>query len=453
MTAELPILPSRVSAFQSLDAPALEDLSRCVHCGLCLMNCPTFVATGAEPESPRGRLYLLRAAAEGRVELTETALPHLAQCLQCRNCEAVCPSGVPFGRIMEGARAEVFERRLEPARARLPRTLALRGLLPHRGRLAAAAALLRLYQGSGLQRAVRSGPLRHLLPPPLRRLEALAPAVSARPFSSPIAPGAMSGRHVTRVALFAGCIMPFTHAQTHRATARVLERLGYEVVAPVGGCCGALMAHAGDREAARRLARQTIDRFLALDVAAIVVNAAGCGSTMKEYGHLLERDPAYREKARRFVALVKDATEFVAQQQFAESLGAIDARVTYQDSCHLAHAQRITHAPRHIIQAIPGVRFVEMAHPDRCCGSAGIYNITQPELSATILDAKMDGVAEVDPEIIVTANPGCMMQLEAGVRQRGGTARVMHVMELLDLAGRLGRRSALTPDENGRSPD
>jgi glycolate oxidase iron-sulfur subunit len=249
------------------------------------------------------------------------------------------------------------------------------------------------------------------------------------------------GEVAARVAFFSGCVMPYMYGATQEATVRVLARLGREVVTPPPQtCCGALMVHSGDREAARTLARQTIDLFLALDVEAVVVNAAGCGSTLKEYGELLEHDPVYADRAHRFAALVQDVTEYVARLPFTERLGEVHARVTYQDSCHLAHAQRIRHAPRHLIQAIPGVRLVEMPNADRCCGSAGIYNAVQPAMSLQILDLKMDEVAAADPDLVVTANPGCMLQLEMGLRRRGLHARVMHVIDLLDLAYRSGGR-------------
>jgi glycolate oxidase iron-sulfur subunit len=428
------------SAFTGPDAPRDDDLARCVHCGLCLMNCPTFVATGLEPESPRGRIYLIRAAHEGRVPLTETALRHLDLCLQCRNCEAVCPSGVPYGRIMEAARAEIVRQGLGPALPRLLRRTVLAGLLPYRRRVEAVARLLRLYQASGLQRTVRHGWLGRLLPHPLRELEALAPSPSPRFFRPTAEPIRPSGPPRARVAFFFGCVMPYTHAHTQMATVRVLNRLGVEVLTPPAQtCCGALLVHAGEREAARALARRNVDLFLSLDVDAVVVNAAGCGSVLKEYGELLEHDPAYAERAARFAARVKDATEYVATLPFPEGLGSVAARVTYQDSCHLAHAQRITAAPRRLIRAVPGVQFVEMEHPDRCCGSAGIYNIVQREMSLRLLDGKVEEIAATGADIVVTANPGCMIQLEAGLRRWGLRARVMHVMDLLDLSYRCGR--------------
>lgn len=424
-------------AFIGLDVPSDADLSRCVHCGLCLMSCPTFVATGVETESPRGRIALIRAASEGRIDLNDAVLPHLELCLQCRNCESVCPSGVPYGRIMEAARAQVFQQGLDSDTPRRVRTAMLRGLLPHRRRLSTLASLLRLYERSGLQAAIRRSPMLRVLPKRLRNLESLTPRVSERSFTPPTGPVRPAGDVRARVAFFSGCLMPHLYGPTQEATLRVLARNGVEVVTPQHQtCCGALMVHSGDREAARALARRTIDTFLALDVDAVIVNAAGCGSTLKEYHELLEHDAIYAERSRRFSALVRDVTEYVARLPFTEGLGTVRARVTYQDSCHLAHAQRVKHAPRHLIQAIPGVQFVEMPNADRCCGSAGIYNVVQPEMSGRLLKMKMDEVADAMPDIVVTANPGCMLQLETGVRRRGMQTRVMHVIDLLDLAYR-----------------
>lgn len=433
----LPVVPHGRSAFLSIDAPTETDLTRCVHCGLCLMSCPTFVATGLEPESPRGRIYLLRAASEGRIELNDAVLPHLELCLQCRNCETVCPSGVPYGRIMEGARAEIFQQRLGPALPRIIRTAILRGLLPHRRRIAAVTRLLRLYRLSGAQTALRRSGLPRRLPARLRDLEAMTPELSPWPYRPSPTPTLPAVTPQARVAFFSGCVMPFMQGETAAATVRVLTHNGREVVTPPEQtCCGALMVHSGDREAARAQARRTIDLFLSLDVEAVIVNAAGCGSTLKEYHELLQHDPEYAAKARRFSALVQDVTEYVARLPFTEGLGRVHARVTYQDSCHLAHAQRVTHAPRHLIQAIPGVTFIDMPHADRCCGSAGIYNIVQPAMAMQVLDFKMAEVAAAEPDIVVTANPGCMIQLEAGLRRDGLRARVMHVIDLLDLSYR-----------------
>jgi glycolate oxidase iron-sulfur subunit len=427
------------SGFSGKDAPADADLTRCVHCGLCLNACPTYVETGLELESPRGRIALIRAVNEGRAPLNDTLIHHLDLCLQCRACEAVCPSGVPYGRIIESARAQIFTQKRGPRWKRIIRTAALRALLPHKRVLRGVAEALRLYQRSGVQGRLRASPLYELLPKDLRQMEQLTPRVSERFFNPHAEILPPFGTAIRRVALFSGCVMPYMNAETHEATVRVLQRNGCDVYIPsTQVCCGALMVHSGDREPARELARRNIDLFLGLGVEAVIINAAGCGSTLKEYGELLKDDPEYAEKALVFDGLVKDVSEYVAALPFRHDLGAVNARVTYQDSCHLAHAQRIREAPRDILRAIPGLELVEMPHADLCCGSAGIYNILQPEMSMQLLDDKMSEVAATSAAIIATANPGCMLQLEAGLRRSNLTGRVAHVIDLLDESYRAG---------------
>ena len=423
------------SGFHGQDAPAGADLSRCVHCGLCLMHCPTYVETGLELESPRGRIALIRAVNEGRAPLSDTLIGHLDLCLQCRACEAACPSGVPFGRIMETARAQIFTQHRGPRWQRLARTAILRTLLPHKRVLRVVAESLRLYQRSGLQGLVRGSPAYHLLPEAVRGVEQLTPRVSPRFFHPDLEFLPAFGRSEHRVVLFTGCVMPYLNAEVHEATVRVLRRNGCDVLIPRDQvCCAALLVHSGDREPARELARRNVDALLGLDAEAILVNAAGCGSTLKEYGELLEHDSAYSERAVAFSKKVKDITEFVAALPFAHDLGSVEARVTYQDSCHLAHAQRIKDAPRLILRAIPGLKLVEMPHADQCCGSAGIYNLLQREMSAQLLDDKMKEVLETRAGVVATANPGCMLQIAAGLRRFATPARVVHVIELLDAA-------------------
>lgn len=398
--------------------------------------------TGQELESPRGRIALIRAVNEGRAPLSEALISHLDLCLQCRACEAVCPSGVPYGRIIESARAQIFTQKRGPRGKRLLRTAALRALLPHKRVLRALAESMRLYERSGLQSALRRSPLYSRLPRRLQTLEQLTPRLSSHFFrpSATLLPAFGVSTH--RVALFSGCIMPYMNAETHEATVRVLRRNGCDVLIPAEqGCCAALMVHSGDREPARAMARRNIDCFLALGVEAVIINAAGCGSTLKEYGQLLEGDPEYAAKAEQFDALVKDATEYVASLPFAHDLGPLDQRVTYQDSCHLAHAQRIREAPRAILRAIPGIDLVELPHADICCGSAGIYNILQPAMSMQLLDDKMQEVAACGAAVIVTANPGCMLQMETGLVRAGLAGRVAHVIELLDEAYAVGALS------------
>ena len=420
------------------DAPSFADMGRCVRCGYCLCECPTYLDLHLETESPRGRLHLIRALTEGRLPASPRLLSHLDLCIQCRACEPACPSGVPFGRIMEHARALVLqERKAAPLSWRLRASLASY-LLPHPGRLRFVARLLRLYQRSGLQAFVRSTRLLKPLPGHLHDVEQFLPPLPGRALMPADVTGVAPVGAAHRVALLWGCVTPVFYPNLHEATARVLARNGCEVLVPPGQtCCGALHVHAGDLKGARRLARRNIDAFLSLGVEAVLVDAAGCGAMMKEYAQLLEDDPDYAEKAVTFSFLVKDITEYLVALPFDQQMGAVRGRVTYQDSCHLAHAQGTKAQPRAILQAIPGLEFVEMTHADHCCGSGGVYNLTQPEMSWRLLQEKMRNVAETRPGIIATANTGCMMQLEAGLRRYGPRgAQVAHVVELLDEAYR-----------------
>jgi Fe-S oxidoreductase len=416
---------SKPPAFTGPDAPSEADLAQCVRCGLCLQHCPTFVQTGLEAESPRGRLYLIKAMSEGIIGPTATVTAHMDQCLQCRNCEAVCPSGVAYGRIMERARATVLDSGRAPLSWRL-RSIFLREVISHPKRLAVMASALRLYRSSGIRTVVETIPL-------VRDRAIFAPSISGTPFTRRGLIAKPEGETKARVALLTGCIMPLAYGRVHRATARVLAHNGCEVVAPPSQvCCGALHAHNGDLTTARKLARRNIDAFLAEQTNAIIVNSAGCGAAMKEYGELLANDPEYSEKAHTLAHQVKDVSEFLAALPFEPPRASLDLSATYQDSCHLAHAQRITDAPRRVIAAIPGVRFVEMPHPDRCCGSAGVYGLTQGEMSLRLLDDKMAAIKLTGANVIATANPGCMTQLEAGLRRHRMSGRVVHVVELLD---------------------
>lgn len=408
-------------------APTDEDLSQCVRCGLCLQHCPTYVETRLETESPRGRLYLIRAISDGVIEPTPNALGHLDSCLQCRNCEAVCPSGVPYGRIMEHARSDAVERGAAPLSWRL-RALFLRQVVARPGRLRLLAAALRASQSVGLLSIARRLPV-------VGTAASLAPLMRGRAFAETGLIARPEGEERARVALLSGCIMPLAYGNVHRSTARVLARNGCAVSAPAAqGCCGALHAHNGDLKTARELARRNIDAFLEEAPDAVVVNSAGCAAAMKEYGDLLADDPEYRERARRLSALVRDVHEYLVDLPFAAPTAALDLSVTYQDSCHLAHAQRISEAPRRVLSAIPGLRLVEMETPDRCCGAAGVYSFTQAAMSMRLLDEKMIDAQSTGADVIATANPGCLAQLEAGVRRCGSLARVSHVVELLDRA-------------------
>ena len=421
--------------FEGVDLPKDEDLYRCVHCGLCLSACPTYVETNLETESPRGRIALMKAVKEGRLGISQRVASHWEMCLQCRACEAVCPSGVPFGRLMENTRAQVLKHHKQSWRLGLVKALFLRGALPHPTRLRMGARLLRAYQDWGLQTLVRKSRLLKLLPGRFTELEAGLPSFS-RPFFGPSARTFPArGRPRMSVGLLSGCIMPLVQGPTMEATVRVLSRNGCDVMVPPGqGCCGALNLHGGDMEMARKMARRNIDVFLKSGVDRIVVASAGCGSTMKEYQELFKDDPQYREKAERFSSMTVDVTEFLAGLPFDAPRGEVRSRVTYQDSCHLAHAQRVTRAPRAILESIPGLDFVEMEDASRCCGAAGIYSVTQRELSRRLLESKMKGVAATGADTVATANPGCIIQLETGLRSAGIPGRVCHVVDILDQA-------------------
>jgi glycolate oxidase iron-sulfur subunit len=415
-----------------LDRPSAEEMSQCVHCGFCLQQCPTYLELGTETDSPRGRIHLIRALTDGKAEATPSLVRHLDLCLQCRACETACPSGVHFGSIMESGRAMLVQQGRLPFAWRL-RVWLLRQTFPHQRRLRLLFGLLRLYQRTGLQRLVRATHLLRLLPGGLADAESMLPDVPARS-SNLSAPSSTATR---RVALLTGCVMPLLYARTHEATVRVLARHGIGVV-PVAEqrCCGALSLHAGDRRTTRELARRNIDAFLAADVEAVIVNSAGCGSSMKEYAGLLEHDPEYAEKARRFSSMVRDVTEFVAGLPLQPPKAPLPYRVTYQDSCHLVHAQKVRSAPRELLRSIPGLELIELEAPDRCCGSAGVYSFAQREMSLRLLDDKMRDVAATHADVIATANPGCMMQLEAGLRRGKVSGRVVHIVELLDEAYR-----------------
>ena len=437
------ILPSKV------DVPAAADLYRCVHCGFCLPNCPTYMETGLETASPRGRLALMKAVHEGRLQLTARVEEHLELCVQCRACEAVCPSGVPFGRVMEAARAQIAATRPMTRRQRLARFLAFRVILPRQWLLRGLAWPLKLYQRSGLQWLVREYRLLRAFKG-LDRLERQMPKLG-KFFSKPPRPRAPSRpqaqpdaiKATKQVALLSGCVMPLVYGRVHEATCRVLAYNGVEVVAPKGqGCCGALHAHSGDLEKARELARKNIDAFLAAGVDAVVVNSAGCGAAMKDYAELFNNDPVYKEKAQRFSAMVQDVSQYLVGLPLKrpppseKPLQGVESRVTYQDSCHLAHGQRIKNAPRAVMQAIPGLELREMTGSDMCCGAGGVYSLTHSEMSGKLLGHKLEHAQETGADVIATANPGCMMQLEAGLRQTGSSTLVVHVVELLDAAYR-----------------
>ncbi len=440
-------LPAVFAGFTAPDAPAEADMYRCVHCGLCLSSCPTYAVTGLEMESPRGRIALMKAVNEGRVEISERIVSHWEACLNCRACEAVCPSGVPYGRMMERTRAQVRARRRQsPGMKRMNRWF-LRGALPRPALLRLGAHLLRIYQRIGAQKLLRGSGLLRLLPGGLAQLEAQLPRMSRRFFGpSRRSHRPTEGEPTLKVALLSGCVMPLMQGATMDAAVRTLTRNGCEVTVPPGqGCCGALSLHAGDLETGRAMARRNIDAFLASDADRIVTCSAGCGSSMKEYAELLKDDPEYSERAREASEKTQDITEFLLAIPFRRPAARLERTVTYQDPCHLAHAQRISAAPRAILRGIPGVTLLEMENSSMCCGGAGVYAAVQPLFSERILSRKLDSINHSGAQEVITANPGCMLQLEQGLRSAGQPTPVRHVVDILDEAYRLEEQSPVPP--------
>ena len=377
----------------------------------------------------------MKAVNEGRIPISPAVSGHWDLCIQCRACESACPSGVPYGRLIEAAMTQVERQRRPSLLARVAENLLLRRILPHQGRLGMVAAGLRLYRKSGMQAAVRKTGALRLISKDLAELERTAPDVPSRAFRARGQVIPAIGERRARVALLSGCVMPLVHGSQMDAVTRVLARNGCEVVVTAGQrCCGAIHSHVGDLETARDLARRNIDAFLGEPVDAIVAASAGCGSRMKEYGHLLEGDPVYSDRAARLGGLVKDVHEFLADLPLVPPKGALPYRVTYQDSCHLSHAQRVTQAPRDLLRAIPGLELVEMADSTRCCGAGGTYTITQREFSLRVLRSKMGNVRAASADVLATANPGCVLQLQQGAAQFGPQVEVRYVTDLLDEA-------------------
>ncbi len=384
-------------------------------------------------DSPRGRIYQMVLVDQGRLALGDSFVTHIDRCLGCLNCQTACPSGVPYGSLLERARSQIEENYPRSWLQRKVRSHFYGKVLPSFSRLARHARLVRFYQRSGLQSLARTSGLLKMLG--MAELDALSPRIETDfSFADLGRVYPAEGKQRGRVALLIGCIGSVAFAELNRATIRVLTRNGIEVHVPQSqSCCGALHLHAGYLEQSRAMARHNIDAMLRPEFDAIVTNAAGCGSTMKEYAALLEHDPVYAGRAQQFVVKVRDISEYLAQVGLVEPARKLKARVTYQDPCHLAHAQGIRSAPRQLLKFI-GAEVVESPRADSCCGSAGVYNVAQNEISMKILDEKMGYIASVKPEIVVTANVGCMLQYAAGIKRRGMNARVAHVVELLDEA-------------------
>ena len=428
-----------IDAAKSPDAilsekPKYEDYARCVHCGLCLNHCPTYRLWGREADSPRGRIRQMMLVEEEKLAVGDMFVTHMDRCLDCRACETVCPSGVEYGKLIEYARGQIEREYRRPFFSRVARDLFYRRLLPFPSRncddgkadadlsaigIATARTRVRSVAALGVGRA--------------RTADACD---ERRFFFSRLGKTFQAtGPRRARVAFFAGCVAQVSFTELNDATIRVLQANGCEVTVPAGQlCCGALCVHAGVRDVAESLARANLSAFLAEPFDAVVTNAAGCGSTLKEYDQLFAIGSDEHIKANQFRKKVRDVTEFLAELGLVAPLRAVPLRVTYQDSCHLLHGQKISEAPRMLIRAVPGVELVEMALGDQCCGSAGVYNVTETRAALDILASKMENIRATQAQAIVTANPGCILQLRAGAQIHGTGQEVMHVVELLDRA-------------------
>ncbi|HTV07532.1 MAG TPA: heterodisulfide reductase-related iron-sulfur binding cluster [Candidatus Aquilonibacter sp.] len=428
---------TRPSSFDAHNPPEPAVMDKCVHCGFCLPACPTYVLWGEEMDSPRGRIWLMRKAATGEAPLDTVFQEHIDNCLGCMACMTACPSGVEYNNLIEDTRGQV-ERQAErndsrPLSDRLFRKL-LFATFPHPRRLRALGLPLAIYQRTGLQTLVRDSGLLKLLPPRLRSMEALLPPVPLNPFHSLPHTVSSSNKSRGRVGMLTGCVQDAYFAHVNAATARVLAAEGFEVIIPKSqSCCGALMVHSGLDAEAASYAKDMIATFEAAQVDTIVINAAGCGSTMKEYAHLLRNDPARSARAAAFSAKCKDISEVLSAVEPIAPRRPIPLRVAYHDACHLRHAQGIFAQPRALLAQIPELTVEEIAESNLCCGSAGVYNLLHPEPANELGDRKVSHLLATGAEAVISANPGCLLQLMNGLRRRGvAELPAFHMVELLD---------------------
>jgi glycolate oxidase iron-sulfur subunit len=418
-----------VSAFDDHHPPQAELIKDCVHCGFCLPSCPTYVLWGEEMDSPRGRIHLMKAGLEGE-PLSTSMAGHFDACLGCMACVSACPSGVQYDTLLADTRAQVERRYERPYRERLLRAVIF-WLFPYPSRLRALRGPLALYQRSGLNRWLRRSGLLDRLPPTLRVMESLTPTLTRR---RPLPERVFArGRHRAVAGMLTGCVQDALFPEVNAATARVLAAEGCDVVIPRGqGCCGALSQHTGREDEAIAFARALIDRFQAAGVEYVVVNSAGCGSAMKDYAHLLRDDPGYKDRAQAFAERTRDVCELLVELGPVAPRHPLEVTIAYHDACHLGHAQGIRSQPRELLRAIPRLRLIEIPEADLCCGSAGIYNLLHPEPATELGERKARNVLATGASILVTANPGCLMQIAASARRLGETLTLAHTVTVLD---------------------
>ncbi|MDQ0272321.1 (Fe-S)-binding protein [Cytobacillus purgationiresistens] len=416
------------------DPPDENKWADCVHCGMCLESCPTYEQTGQEQHSPRGRVYLIKSVAEGKLSVNEQFMDPVFACLDCRACTTACPADVDVGGLIEEARGQVRQAMPLTGWQGAVSKLFLRGIFPHDSRLNSLGGLLKFYQKSGMQTLVRRTKLIQVMPKHLVEMEAIMPEVKKPIKKKYKSENVIKAKGETKreVAMLTGCVMDVMFSDINESTINVLTKNGSAVVIPKNQtCCGALHVHAGDREMGRKLAKQNIEAFE--DSEKIIVNAAGCGCMMKEYEELFREEPEWKERAEKFSEKVEDISKFLHDTGYEKPKAEINKRITYHDACHLAHGQGVRQEPRDILLDIPGVEMVHMPNADRCCGSAGIYNITNPEMAGAVLESKMENVP-ADVEMISMGNPGCMLQMAIGVEKYGRNQQIVHTVQLLDWA-------------------
>ncbi len=428
--AELTAKQECVSVFDAHHPPSNAIIEKCVHCGFCLPVCPTYLLWGQEMDSPRGRIYLMKIASEGAAQMNSNWISHFDSCLGCMACMTACPSGVDYGKLIEATRAQI-ERKTERSRGEKLYRKFLFETFTQVDRLRRMRLPLVFYQKSGLQAIVRGLGLLKLLPKNLQTMEALLPKLQAREAVAEVTPAVGTKRR--RVGLLLGCVQREFFSQVNAATVRVLAAEGCEVVAPgEQPCCGALLVHAGEEAAAVALAKRTIGTFERANVETIVTNAAGCGSNVKEYGHLLRDEPEYAERARAFAAKCKDVSEVLADMAPRARRNALKLRVAFHDSCHLQHAQGVSSQPRALLSKIPGLELAEIPEAAICCGSAGIYNLVQPDAANALGDRKAELIAPLKAEVVATGNPGCILQMQSALARRRQKIPVVHTIQILD---------------------
>jgi glycolate oxidase iron-sulfur subunit len=433
--------PTAESAFDAQHPPSREIIDQCVHCGFCLPVCPTYALWNEEMDSPRGRIYLMKLAADGQADINSQWVGHFDTCLGCMACMTACPSGVDYGKLIEATRAQI-ERKYDRGRLERVYRRLIFGLFTRPERLRLMRWPLLLYQRSGLRWLARGSGVLRLLPKRLQAMEALLPELGAADAVAEVTPAV--GEKRRRVGLLLGCVQREFFPQVNAATARVLAAEGCEVVSPANqSCCGALLVHAGEENGALALARHLIDVFERKGVDAIVTNAAGCGSNVKEYGHLLRDDPQYAKRAKEFSAKCQDISETLAYMGPRAKRNPLRLKVAFHDSCHLQHAQGVRAQPRSLLAAIPELELLEIPEAAICCGSAGIYNLVQPNAANELGDRKAGLIAPLDADVVVTGNPGCILQLQASLGRAGKKIPVLHTIQLLDASIRGQLLSAL----------